>query len=253
MKRRDFIKTSVAAAGFAGSIKALEPLSASASQSPAPTPSQTTGPDNRPADYLRRAQGDRFLPKPPIASKTYTISPMPLKERRESNIVPRRGFCSIAPAAAVNEWLTSGNGAMNVELSCDPCSEQILFHHESLLMPWKKPFEAPNVADIFPQVRQLAKDGKHTEAMALALQRMNDSPIKQNTEPHLTVPAFLMQLDFAKTATVKDYLRTVDFESGEIKVAWTDERGSWLRQTLASRPEIMLWSNGLPRPKKASP
>ncbi len=46
-------------------------------------------------------------------------------------------------------------------------------------------------------------------------------PIKQDTEPHLTVPAFLMQLDFPKTASVKDYLRTVNFETGEMKVHWT--------------------------------
>ena len=50
---------------------------------------------------------------------------------------------------------------MTIELMGDPYSEQILFHHESLLMPWKRPLEAPKVADIFPQVRQLVLDGKH--------------------------------------------------------------------------------------------
>jgi alpha-L-fucosidase 2 len=112
--------------------------------------------------------------------------------------VPQRGFCSIAPGNLVSESLTSGNGAMNIELMGDPYAEQILFHHESLLMPWKRPLEAPKVADIFPQVRQMALDGRHREAMTLAVQRMNESPIKQNTEPHLTIPAFLMQLDFSE-------------------------------------------------------
>ena len=132
---------------------------------------------------------------------------------------------------------------MNIELMGDPYAEQILFHHESLLMPWKRPLEAPNVADIFPQVRQLVLDGKNREAMALALQHMNEGPIKQNTEPHLTIPAFLMQLDFPKTAAVKDYLRTVNFENSEIKVAWTDEHGDWLRQTFSSRPDnvVVQW------------
>jgi hypothetical protein len=171
------------------------------------------------------------------------MAPMPLAERVRRKIVPRRGFCSIAPGNLVSECLISGNGAMNIELMGDPYSEQILFHHESLLMPWQHPLEAPNVADIFPQVRQMVLDGKHAEAMSLAVQRMNESPIKQNTEPHLTIPAFLMQLDLPKTASVKDYLRTVNFENSEIKVAWTDERGDWARQTFASRPDnvVVQW------------
>ena len=165
---------------------------------------------------------------------------MPLAERVRRKIVPQRGFCSIAPGDLVSECLTSGNGAMNIELMGDPYSEQILFHHESLLMPWKRPVEAPNVADIFPQVRQLVLDGKHSEAMSLAIERMNAGSIKQNTEPHLTIPAFLMQLDFPKTAAVNNYLRAVNFENSEIKVLWTDEHGDWLRQTFASRPDNIV-------------
>ena len=188
-------------------------------------------------------RGDRFLPKPPEAARSYPISPMPLAERLKRNVVPRRGFSSIAPGELVSESLISGNGSMTIELMGDPYAEQILFHHESLLMPWKKPVEAPNAADIFPQVRQMVLAGKDREAMTLALQHMNDSPIKQDTEPHLTVPAFLMQLDLPKTASVTDYLRTLDFETGEAKVHWTDERGAWVRQTFTSRPDnvVVQW------------
>src|SRR5208337_3023503 len=57
---------------------------------------------------------------------------------------------------------------------------------------------------------------------------------------HPTVPAFMMRLDFPKTASVKDYLRTVDFESSEVKVHWSDERGDWLRQVFTSRPDDVI-------------
>ena len=240
MRRREFLKTSATAAGLMGSLRISPMLAAAESES-----SNTGAPpaDNRPSEYLHRVQGDRFLPKPPAPARSYPILPMPLAERVRRKIVPRRGFCSIAPGNLVSECLISGNGAMNIELMGDPYSEQILFHHESLLMPWQHPLEAPNVADIFPQVRQMVLDGKHAEAMSLAVQRMNESPIKQNTEPHLTIPAFLMQLDLPKTASVKDYLRTVNFENSLIKVAWTDERGDWARQTFASRPDnvVVQW------------
>jgi hypothetical protein len=129
---------------------------------------------------------------------------------------------------------------MNIELMGDPYSEQILFHHESLLMPWKRPLEAPKVADIFPQVRQMVLEGRHSEATTLALQHMNEGPLKQNTEPHRSIPAFLMQLDFPKTASVKSYLRTANFENSELQVAWTDEHGDWLRQAVVSRPDNVV-------------
>ncbi len=69
---------------------------------------------------------------------------------------------------------------------------------------------------------------------------MNKGPIKQNTGAHPVVPAFLMHLDLPKTAAVKDYLRTVDFESGEVNVHWSDERGDWVRQAFASRPDDVV-------------
>ena len=187
-----------------GSLE-VSPTLAAAESDPRKTsePAGAPAADNRPAEYLHRVRGDSFLPKPPVPARSYPISPMSLAERVRRKIVPRRGFCSIAPGELVSESLTSGNGTMTIELMGDPYSEQILFHHESLLMPWKRPLEAPQVADIFPQVRQMVLAGKDREAMTLALQHMNDSPIKQDTEPHLTVPAFLMQLDLPKTAALR--------------------------------------------------
>jgi len=240
MERRKFVKTGAAVAGLMATLE-ISPLLAATEKE-----SQKKGAplaDNRPTEYLNRVQKVPFLPKPPVVGRSYPITPMPLAQRIRLNMVPQRGFCSIAPGNLVNEALTSGNGAMNIELMGDPYSEQILFHHESLLMPWKRPLEAPNVADIFPKVRQLALDGKNTEAIALAFQNMNESPIKQDTEPHLTIPAFRMKLDLPKSASVRNYLRTVNFENSELKVIWTDEQGDWLRRTFTSRLDnvVVQW------------
>lgn len=240
MKRRKFVKASAVAAGIAGSLE-LSPLLAAPEQD-----SHDTGlpeADNRPSEYLDRVQSDPFLPNPPEVGRPYPISPMPLEDRVRRKIVPQRGFCSISPGDQVREALISGNGTMTIEMMGDPCSEQILFHHESLLMPWKRPLEAPDVADIFPRVRQMILDGMNKEAMALALQHMNESPIKKDTEPHLTIPAFLMKLDLPRTTSGRNYLRTLNFENSEIKVFWTDEQGDWVRRTFTSRPDniVVQW------------
>ncbi|MBZ5516376.1 MAG: glycoside hydrolase N-terminal domain-containing protein [Acidobacteriia bacterium] len=254
MRRRDFLrKGTVAAAGIAGSPKLLPPLTASESgpQKPFQISSQILGQtgvareDNRSIDYLRRAQGDEFLPKLPVLAESYRpvdvqVSPMPLAERIKRNIVPRRGLCSIAPGKSIRESLLTGNGTMFVELMGDPYSEQVLFHHESLLVPWKRPFEAPKVAAILPQLRQMLLDGKYREGVDFAFRAMQDAGMPLNLFSHPTIPAFTMHLEFPKTAWLKDYLRTVDFESGEVKVVWNDEHGDWLRQTLASRPDDVV-------------
>ena len=254
MKRRNFLKSTAIAAGAAGFAKMSLPLTASGMNSEVPSSSARSASDLpgkaareeiRSADYLRRVKADDYLPLPPVYAESYQspdvrISPMPPAERLRRNIVPRHGFCSIAPGATLSEGLTSGNGAMNIEMTCDPYSEQILFHHESLLMPWRRPLEAPKVADIFPQVRQMVMDGKYQEAIEFAFREMAKGPIKANTWPHPTVPAFLMRLDFPKTSSVKNYLRTLDFERSEAKVYWNDGRGDWLRQTFTSRPDNVV-------------
>ena len=253
MKRRVFLKSTAIAASAASSLKLLFPLTANgmSSEKSFQIFNQISGAigtvlkDIRSADYLRRVKADKYLPGPPVFAELYQsldvrVSPMSLAERLRRNIVPRHGFCSIAPGRTVSEGLTSGNGAMNIEMTCDPYSEQILFHHESLLMPWRRPLEAPKVADIFPQVRQMVMDGKYQEAIEFAFKEMEKGPIKLNTFGHPTIPAFLMHLDFPKTASVKDYLRTVDFEKSEVKICWNDDRGEWLRQTFTSRPDNVV-------------
>ena len=245
MKRRDFLKTSAAAAGLAGSNQLLPPLAAAelhsrdASALPA-----AAAEENRSADFLRRVQRDEFLPKPPIVVGSappgdVQISPMPLAKRIRRGIVPRRGFCSLAPG---NDVLLSGSGAMTIELDGDPYNEEIPISHESLFVPHPKSFECPNIADIFPQVRQMVLDGKYAEAGKFAYERWHQlwdvAPMPGTRMSRGS--GFSIKLELPKSASVKDYLRTVDFESTEVKVHWTDERGEWVRRTFASRPDDLV-------------
>ena len=140
----------------------------------------------------------------------------------------------------MSEGLTSGNGHMNIEATCDPYSEHVLFHHESLLVPWKRPFEAPKAADVFPQVRQMVLDGKYQEAIELAFNEMNKGPIKQ-TQVHIHSPGIHdASRSSPKAALARDYLRTVNFETSEVKVHWSDDRGDWVRKTFTSRPDDVV-------------
>jgi alpha-L-fucosidase 2 len=83
-------------------------------------------------------------------------------------------------------------------------------------------------------------DGKYQEAIEFAFKEMNKGPVKVNTWPHPKMPAFMMHLDSPKAPSVTSYLRTVNFESGEVSVYWSDEHGEWLRQAFVSRPDNVV-------------
>jgi alpha-L-fucosidase 2 len=242
MKRRVFIRNSAITAGLVGTSSALLTTAKSCTNKPSRF-SGMAGDEIRSADYLQRVQSQENLPKPIEYRESYQppvdvqISPMSLDERIRRKIVPKHGFCSIEPSRA---GLISGNGPMNIVLTGDPYSEQISFHHEELIMPWKRPYEANKVAHILPQVRQLLLDGKYQEAVDLAFEEWQNGPIKINTWGHPTVTAFNMHLDYPKTSSVRDYLRTVNFETSEANVYWNDERGGWNRKTFTSRPDDVV-------------
>ena len=244
MKRRDFLAKGTLAAGLAASPGLLAPIlenRTSSAQLTEPSEQFAKEPEEiRSADYLRRAREDQLLPKMPARTDTHLsgvkIVPMPLDERMRRGIVPRRGFCSITPGS--DALLISGNGPINIDISCDPYSEQVNFRHESIFVP-RKPFEAPTIARILPQVRQMMLDGKYHEAAQLAHDEWHKTPLPTGGG-FGGAPAFSMHLDFPKSAAVTDYLRTVDFESTEVKVHWTDERGEWVRCTFTSRPDNLV-------------
>ena len=247
MKRRDFLSKGTVAAGLAGSTSLLKPLDAAQSAAPKPAQSSakapTTHKEIRSAEYLEWVRKDELLPKPPALRESgwpIPLSPMPLAERIRRNVVPRHGFCSISPAN--DALLISGNGAMTVETACDPYSDQIVFRHENLFTPHKRPFEAPKIAGIFPQVRQMLLDGKYHDAARLGYEEWHKTTIAGGGFGGGGT-GFSMLLEYPKTAAVKDYLRTVDFDSTELQVHWTDEHGEWLRRTFASRPDnvVVQW------------
>ena len=182
----------------------------------------------------QRARQDAFLPKPPVVTQAVRpgdvpISPMPLAERLRREVVPRHGICSTAPAA--DALLLSGNGAMSIETACHPYSEQIVFRHESLFAPRKRPFESPKIAGVFSQVRQLVLDGKYEEAARLGIDEWRKTPMPSGMGGFGGL-SFTMRIETPGSESVKDYLRTADFESTELKVHWTDARGEWTRQVI---------------------
>ena len=89
-------------------------------------------------------------------------------------------------------------------------------------------------------MKKLLLDGKYKEGLDLSLKMAADAGTPAGTKNHGNLEAFTMKIDMVKEGEVKNYLRTVDFESGEIKVLWDDNRGSWERSSFVSRPDNVV-------------
>ena len=80
----------------------------------------------------------------------------------------------------------------------DPFAEQLVLNQENLIRPYKgKPLEAPNIADVLPEVRRLILAGEYKQALDLSLSRAAAEPTKPGTpmSPH---PAFDMRIDLPR-------------------------------------------------------
>jgi len=248
MKRRIFLKKSAVAASLVSIPGSFLPLTAckeSPHKSSRISGSSGTGQKEiRSAEYLNRVRADKYLPGPPVFAKSkltpaVQISPMPLEDRIRRKIVPQRGFCCLAPGG---DALISGNGAINIEVAGNPYTEQIPFSHESLFTPRKKSSETSKIANVFPKVRQMMLDGKYHEAVMLAYDEWQKNPVRRGMGG-FGGGRFSMLVEYPGSASVRNYLRTVDFESTEVKVHWTDEHGDWVRRIFTSRPDnvVVQW------------
>lgn len=169
------------------------------------------------------------------------VTPMPLADRLRLGAVPERGMCSTVPATTADNGLISGDGKMWVEILGDPFKEQIVFNQENLLQPWKgAPLEAPKIASVLPEVRRLMLAGEYKKALNLSLAAAEEGPTKPGTASLSPHPAFEMHIDTPGQHAVKEYLRTTDFESGEVKVMWQDSAGTWERRAFVSRPDNVV-------------
>jgi alpha-L-fucosidase 2 len=249
MKRRKFLKKSAVAASLVSIPGSLLPLTAckesSQKSSGISSSPGTRQREIRSSDYLKKVRSEKNLPKPIVSPGSYQpssglqIIPMPLKERIRRKVVPQQGFCSLAPGG---DALLSGNGFVNIEVAGNPYNEQIPFSHESLFTPRKKSSETSKIASVFPRVRQMMLEGKYHEAILLAYNEWQKNPVTRGMGG-FGGGRFSMRVELPKSASVSNYLRTVDFESTEVKVHWTDERGDWIRRIFTSRPDnvIVQW------------
>ena len=170
-------------------------------------------------------------PSHPAWIATLTLM-IPLSASAASLPVPDRGFVSIRPAQNWEEGLITGNGSLAINALCRPLNERIIFTHERLWMPMGGPHVPPDQSAHLPEIRKLIAEGKYKEAEQLQFKLTGQ---KSFMYPEYYVPAFDLTINSESQGEVRDYARSVNFQTGEAVVRWSDDRGAFERRMFVSR------------------
>lgn len=149
-----------------------------------------------------------------------------------------KGMFNRKPAGKWDEAYPSGNGVQGVLVMGEPLDETIIFNHERLFLP--TPVNAatvlPDMSGELPAVRRLIRDGKYREATRHFLNKAREKGFPSEliwTDPFH--PAFELKIKTVDAAAAPDYIRWLDFETGEAGVKWYGESGRYERRVFVSR------------------
>jgi len=93
-----------------------------------------------------------------------------------------------------------------------------------------------NSARLF-EIRRLIDKGLYKQATALAFDLSGQ---KGFMYPDNFVPAFDLNIKMDSVSGIKDYMRSVDFQTGEATVHWADSRGVFERRLFVSRADSIV-------------
>ena len=150
--------------------------------------------------------------------------------------MPRRGVASTEAAKRWEFALVSGNGRMGAMVFGHPARETIVANHCRLFLPLGSREILPDLARHVPELRRIIREKGYGEAMTFFLAKAQEQgfPGLIWTDPFH--PGFELKLRMSPAGPATDYVRTQDFQTGEVAVRWREPSGVFVRRLFVSRP-----------------
>ena len=176
----------------------------------------------------------------PLLSLPATLLTACLAAQAEKPPTPERGFVSAKAATSWEHALTSGNGKFGALVYGQPLDETIVLNHARLFMPLHEPIPPVDTASHLTEIRRMLADGHYQRAadFVVELSKNEGYGEKRWTDPF--VPAFDVRVKMLGEAAAENYYRSVNYETGEASVNWSDPRGSYQRRLFVSRPDDVI-------------
>ena len=149
-------------------------------------------------------------------------------------VAPERGFISSTPAETWEHGLISGNGTIGANVMSRPLQETVIFTHERMFLPQGPPHMPPDNAARLFEIRNLIERGLYKQATNLQFDLSGQQGFMY---PDPFVPAFDLNIAMNTEKEIKDYVRSVDFQTGETTVHWADSHGVYERKLFVSRAD----------------
>jgi alpha-L-fucosidase 2 len=147
---------------------------------------------------------------------------------------PERGFTSSEPGETWEQGLLSGNGTIGANVFSQPLDETIIFTHERLFLPMGPPLMPPDQSARLFEIRRLMAAGMYKQATQLQFDLSGQQGFMY---PDPFIPAFDLKIRMHTDKEIRDYLRSVNFETGETAVHWKDKHGDYARKLFVSRQD----------------
>ncbi len=154
-------------------------------------------------------------------------------------IKPEKGFVSWLPATNWEEAILSGNGTMGAMVIGQPFEETIILTHALLFLPNEAPVIPPDMSSYQPKIKELSMKGEFQEVAELGVKLWKEAGYgaKKWTDPFVPAADICFNM---QASNVSAYNRTVNYETAEAVVNWTDQRGSFSRKTFVSRADSVI-------------
>ncbi|MFK7697656.1 glycosyl hydrolase family 95 catalytic domain-containing protein [Paenibacillus sp. HJGM_3] len=179
---------------------------------------------------------------------THRIRPAQQADRHD-----RSHRMSVAqPAVRWQDALPSGNGTLGALVYGNIEEDTVLINHEALWYGGTTK-ELPNLSLHLKELRELLAAGKYTEANQLYPNKLKEAGYQTSTAKFQ--PGFDLKLFSEMEGAFRHYRRSLDMETGEISVTWTESGIQRSKRLFVSRTDDMaimqIRSQGAPVPKHA--
>jgi alpha-L-fucosidase 2 len=141
------------------------------------------------------------------------------------------------PAVRWQDALPSGNGTLGALVYGSIEEDTILINHESLWYGGTTK-EPPDLAARLPELRELLARGKYAEADRFYPELMKEAGYRTGTARYQ--PGFDLKLFSAIEGAFVRYRRTLDMETGEIAVTWSENGRRKERRLFVSRSDNIV-------------
>lgn len=152
---------------------------------------------------------------------------------------PAKSFTSWMPAPSFEQALLLGNGEMGAMVYGHPHNETIIINYGALYLPTTYPYKPVNQSVKLDEIRKLILEGNGTEAALIPVEQSKQEgyPGQIWNDPY--IPAFDLLIQ-SSPENIEHYQRSLNFETGEALVSWTQQNTRFERLQFVSRADSVL-------------